>query len=194
MSSHRSDILALLVAVGVVIVMAVVVKPILSGDNILPSAGDKPVQTTGVPAEQTQAVASDMTKVEIKDYSSYVIPKSEQKAIIGRYVGAAMDYYQPTTREYAARYISKEISGEFNIGQACDLWDKARNDWTFETDEKGLLDISSSSSLINHGVRGDTADFSVFVASLIKAVGGQARVKTDQPCLFGGGPLDHLPF
>ncbi len=180
MSSHRSDILALIVAVGVVIVMAVVVKPILSGDNILPSATDKPVQTTGVPAEQTQAVVSDMTKVEIKNYSSYVIPKSEQKAIIGRYVGAAMDYYQPATREYAARYISGKISGEFNIGQACDLWDKARGDWNFESDGKELLDISSASSLINHGLRGDTADFSVFLASLIKAIGGQARVKTDQ--------------
>ncbi len=180
MSSHRSDILALLVAVGVVIIMATVVKPIISGDSILPAGNDQPVPTTGATPEQTQAAVSDMTRVEIKDYSSYVTPKSEQKAAVGRYVGAAMDYYQPATREYAARHISKENAGEFNIGQACDLWDQARTEWTYEADPKGLTDITSSSALINRGMRGDNADFSVFVASLIKSVGGQARVKTDQ--------------
>ncbi len=193
MSSHRSDILALMFAVGVVILMALVVKPILSGENIFPAATDSPsAQTTGVPAEQTSAVISDQTKVEIRNYSSYVTPKSEQKAIIAKSVGKAMDYYQPVIREYAARSISDENTGVFNIGQACDLWDTARSEWTLESGGNGLLDISSASTLLNLGKRGDTADFSIFVASLMKAVGGQARVKTDQSLSAGSVTVPEL--
>lgn len=89
-----------------------------------------------------------------------------------------MDYYLPATRNYAASYIPEEHSGVYSIEQAADAWDGSVADWNYLAGSGGLLDISPASRSINTGLSGDGADYAVFLASMIKAVGGEARIKS----------------
>jgi hypothetical protein len=88
----------------------------------------------------------------------------------------AMDYTNPTTRDYALSLIDKDHSGEYNIAQICDMWEKINSRWTYVNDPNGFNYYSPASRTIKLGLKGDCDDFAIVVASSILAIGGTPRV------------------
>jgi len=88
----------------------------------------------------------------------------------------AMDYKNPTTRDYALSLIDKRHDGSYNIGQICDMWEKIYKKWTYVNDPKGFEYYSPASRTIKLGVKGDCDDFAILVASTMLAIGGTPRI------------------
>lgn len=88
----------------------------------------------------------------------------------------AMDYTNPTTRDYALSLIDKDHGGKYNIAQICDMWEKIYKRWTYVNDPKGTEYYSPASRTINLGLKGDCDDFAILVASTMLAIGGSPRV------------------
>lgn len=88
----------------------------------------------------------------------------------------AMDYTNPTTRDYALSLIDKTHSGNYNIGQICDIWEKLYNRWTYVNDPNGDEYYSPASRTINLGLKGDCDDFAILVASTMLAIDGSPRI------------------
>ena len=88
----------------------------------------------------------------------------------------AMDYTNPTTRDYALNLIDKDHGGDYNIAQICDMWEKIYKRWTYVNDPKGSNYYSPASRTINLGVKGDCDDFAILVASTVMAIGGSSRI------------------
>ncbi|MDI6720571.1 MAG: transglutaminase domain-containing protein [Methanomicrobiales archaeon] len=91
-------------------------------------------------------------------------------------VAEAMDYTNPTTRDFALTLIDPSHGGEYNIAQICDMWERIYRDWTYVNDPKGSLYYSPASRTINIGLKGDCDDFAIVTASVVMAIGGSARV------------------
>jgi hypothetical protein len=90
----------------------------------------------------------------------------------------AMDYTNPTTRDYALSLIPQSHGGEYNIAQICDMWEAAYKEWTYVNDPKGTGYLSPASRTIKLGLKGDCDDFAILIGSLVQATGGSARVVT----------------
>ena len=88
----------------------------------------------------------------------------------------AMDYTNPTTRDYALSLIDKDHGGNYNIAQICDIWEKIYKRWTYVNDPNGLNYYSPASRTINLGLKGDCDDFAILAASTMSAIGGSPRV------------------
>lgn len=88
----------------------------------------------------------------------------------------AMDYTNPTTRDYALSLIDKNHGGDYNIAQICDVWEKIYKRWTYVNDPEGFNYYSPASRTINLGLKGDCDDFAIVMASSILAIGGTPRV------------------
>ncbi|WP_067076891.1 transglutaminase-like domain-containing protein [Methanoculleus horonobensis] len=88
----------------------------------------------------------------------------------------AMDYTNPTTRDFALSLIDKDHGGNYNIAQICDMWEKIYKRWTYVNDPKGTEYYSPASRTINLGLKGDCDDFAILVASTMLAIGGTPRV------------------
>lgn len=88
----------------------------------------------------------------------------------------AMDYTNPTTRDYALSLIDREHGGKYNIAQICDIWDKIYKQWTYVNDPKGSNYYSPASRTVKLGVKGDCDDFAILVASTMMAIGGSSRI------------------
>ncbi len=95
----------------------------------------------------------------------------------------AMDYKNPTTRDYALSLIDREHGGNYNIAQICDMWEKIYKRWTYVNDPNGFNYYSPASRTIKLGLKGDCDDFAILTASSIQAIGGASRIilahKTD---------------
>ena len=88
----------------------------------------------------------------------------------------AMDYTNPTTRDFALKIIPKSHSGKYSISQVCDIWDYVNSRWTYVNDPNGLDYRSPASRTINIGLKGDCDDFAVLIASLTESIGGSSRI------------------
>jgi len=90
----------------------------------------------------------------------------------------AVDYNNPVVRSFAVRAINPRHSGEYNIGQICDVWEKIYNNWVYVSDPpNSTFDFTPASHTIAYyNFRGDCDDFAVLVAACIVAIGGTARV------------------
>lgn len=172
MNSRFYDILSLVGALLIVIVIAFVMNPAIVSED----TSEKGDLTKKLPSSSEDLFLSDETYVSSGRYSSESSENNDMWVLASR-ISGAMDYYEPVTRDFALRLIPEEHSGDFSIAQACDLWDGAKKDWTYEYDSYGIWDVSPASRTINTGFVGDQNDFAVFVASLIKSTGGQSRIK-----------------
>ncbi|MBP2133195.1 hypothetical protein J2128_001116 [Methanomicrobium sp. W14] len=176
MNSRYYDLLSLIGAVVIVVIIAFVMKPGFFTDS---SGGQNVAQGTHNSGYlDNESAFSPVSPVNYTVADLY--SKENRKWTLASRISSAMDYYEPTTRNFAAGYVSKENSGDFTIAQACDIWDNSVSDWTYEYQKYGIWDVTPASSSINKGLTGDSNDFAVLVASLIKAVGGQARIKLAQ--------------
>jgi hypothetical protein len=90
----------------------------------------------------------------------------------------AMDYTNPTTRDFAVSLIPNSHEGNYNIAQICDLWDAVYNKWTYVNDPKGSEYFSPASRTIQLGLKGDCDDFAITVGSVVQSIGGSSRIIT----------------
>ena len=130
--------------------------------------------TTDIPRGSLNGSEISVSQLNLPSYMT----KDKRKWLISRQISGGMDYYLPNTRDYAVRYIPGEHEGVYSIEQVCDLWDGSISEWRYDAGSGGLLDISSASESINTGLEGDEADYAVFLASMIKGIGGEARIKS----------------
>lgn len=93
-------------------------------------------------------------------------------------IKAAMDYMDPTTRDYAVSIIPNSHEGKYSIAQICDLWDRVYNKWTYVSDPQGEGYYSPASRTIKIGLKGDCDDFAITVGSLVQSIGGSTRIVT----------------
>lgn len=97
----------------------------------------------------------------------------------------AMDYTNPTTRDFAVSLIDQSHGGQYNIAQICDMWEKSFKKWTYVNDPSGSEYYSPASRTIKNGLKGDCDDFAILIASVVMATGGSARIisakNTDGP-------------
>ena len=173
MDSRTLDIAAFLAALCIVITIAFLVNPSPGGDEISEVSATGP-EVSGDSVSPGAASGETLIQYQLPSY----VTKDERKWLISRQVLEGMDYYLPVTRDYAVRYVTEEHSGTYSIEQACDVWDGSVSEWTYIPGSGGLLDISPASRSINKGLSGDEADYAVFLASMIKGVGGEARIKS----------------
>ncbi len=89
----------------------------------------------------------------------------------------ACDYNNPTTRDFAVSIAGKS-SGEFNVGQVCDIFDAIRPPkWHYVNDPQGEDYFSKASHTIKEAnFSGDCDDFAILMYSLMTAIGGDARI------------------
>jgi hypothetical protein len=90
----------------------------------------------------------------------------------------AMDYTDPTTRDFAVSLIPNSHEGKYNIAQICDLWDAVYNKWTYVNDPRGSDYFSPASRTIQLGLKGDCDDFAITVGSVVQSIGGSSRIVT----------------
>ena len=88
----------------------------------------------------------------------------------------AADYDNPVTRDYALSLVRSTHSGEYNIFQVCDIWEGVYSQWVYVGDPRGEDYFSPASRTINISLKGDCDDYAIVVASLVGAIGGEARV------------------
>ncbi|WP_421910071.1 hypothetical protein [Methanolacinia petrolearia] len=173
MDPRTLDIAAFIAALCIVAAITFMVNSTAGED-------DKAGVNTSVPGATAEVSLADNASGGLT--LQYGLPsyltKAERNWLISRQVSQGMDYYLPATRDYAVRYIPSDHAGTFTIEQACDIRDGSVADWTYSGEDGGLLDISSASRSINTGLTGDEADFAVFLASMIKGAGGEARIKS----------------
>jgi transglutaminase-like putative cysteine protease len=101
-------------------------------------------------------------------------------------ISQAIDYTNPTTRDFAVGLVKKSSSGSYNIAQICDNWEYSYNNWVYVNDPAGQDYYSPASRTINLGLKGDCDDFAILNAAVIQSIGGSSRVVT--ACAPNGGP------
>jgi hypothetical protein len=173
MDPRTLDIAAFIAALCIVAAIAFLVNFTAGGEDKAGANGS----ASAAPSDtsMTDEASGEMTiQYELPSY----LTKSERNWLISKQVSQGMDYYLPATRDYAVRYIPADHAGSYTIEQACDIWDGSVAEWTYSEEDNGLLDISPASRSINTGLTGDDADFAVFLASMIKGAGGEARIKS----------------
>lgn len=90
----------------------------------------------------------------------------------------AMDYTNPTTRDFAVSLIPNSHEGNYNIAQICDLWEAVYKKWTYVNDPKGSEYFSPASRTIQLDLKGDCDDFAITVGSIVQSIGGSSRIVT----------------
>lgn len=87
----------------------------------------------------------------------------------------ACDYRNNVVRNKAAE-IASQTPGSFNIGQVCDIFDYCNDNWKYVNDPSQSDLFQKASNTIRNGLTGDCDDFAILMASMLLAVGGDARV------------------
>ncbi len=83
----------------------------------------------------------------------------------------------PTNREvrFCAVSMAKRYPGPYNVGQVCAIWQQVKTKWKYVNDPRGQEYFAPASETF-WTVGGDCDDFAIFIASLIEAIGGSARI------------------
>ena len=87
----------------------------------------------------------------------------------------ACDYRNNVVRNKAAE-IASQTPGSFNIGQVCDIFDYCNDNWKYVNDPSQSDLFQKASNTIRNGLTGDCDDFAILMASMLLAIGGDARV------------------
>jgi hypothetical protein len=90
-------------------------------------------------------------------------------------VVAAMDYEASLTRNTAVRVAADE-QGPFHVEQVARIWTHVRGRWRYVNDPRGGEYFATASETITNDYAGDCDDFAIVLASMITAIGGDARV------------------
>jgi len=97
-------------------------------------------------------------------------------------ISQAIDYTNPTTRDFAVRLVKNTDSGSYDkigVNQICDIWDNIRPPhWTYVNDPAGPDYYSPASRTINLGLKGDCDDFAILNAAVVQSIGGKSQIIT----------------
>lgn len=88
---------------------------------------------------------------------------------------AAMDVSEPLTRNTSVK-IASTVPGTFSLEQVAAIWSHARGRWRYVNDPRGGEYFAKASETITNDYAGDCDDFAIVVASMLTAVGGEARM------------------
>lgn len=168
--------IAIILIIGVVLFKgAIFALDLVTSDEVASAAGDiseKIVTGAEVAVDKIDklidAKASSTSPSSIKTQSV-----ASQRADM---IVEAMDYTNPTTRDFALMQIDHSHSGGYNIAQICDVWENIYNRWTYVNDPNGFEYFSPASRTINIGLKGDCDDFAILMASVMESIGGSPRV------------------
>jgi transglutaminase-like putative cysteine protease len=87
----------------------------------------------------------------------------------------ACDYDNPTVRNNTANLVHSS-SGNFNLGQVCDIFDFCYINWSYVNDPITKDYYSKASETLRNGLNGDCDDFAILLCSMILSIGGEARI------------------
>jgi len=87
----------------------------------------------------------------------------------------ACNYSNPKVRNYAVQ-LAGTSSGEFNIGQVCNVFDHFYSNWKYVNDPPNQEYVAKASESIENNFNGDCDDFAVLMCASILAIGGEARL------------------
>lgn len=93
----------------------------------------------------------------------------------------AIDPQDPVTRNYAAR-VASETDGPFSVEQVARIWSHVRGKWRYVNDPRGSEYFARAAETIENEFVGDCDDFAIVLASMVEAIGGEARI------VMMGGP------
>jgi len=65
--------------------------------------------------------------------------------------------------------------GPFHVEQVAEIWTAVRREWRYVNDPRGRDYFASARETIDNGYVGDCDDFAIVLASMVTAVGGEAR-------------------
>ncbi|MEZ4335353.1 MAG: FHA domain-containing protein [Sandaracinaceae bacterium] len=102
------------------------------------------------------------------------------RARIAPRVVEAIDPTNPTTRNEAVR-LASEDEGPYKVEQVAQIWSSVRERWRYVNDPRGDEYFSSASQTLSNATEeghlaGDCDDFAIVLASMIEAIGGEARI------------------
>lgn len=78
-------------------------------------------------------------------------------------------------RRQAVEMVCDENTGQYNIGQICDIFDFFQTNWSYVSDPYRAEFFASAQQSLTH-YRGDCDDFSIALATSIRAIGGLCRI------------------
>ncbi|MGE0790049.1 MAG: FHA domain-containing protein [Sandaracinaceae bacterium] len=90
-------------------------------------------------------------------------------------VVAAIDPSSTVTRNEAVRLAAGE-EGPFRMEQVAAIWSTVRGRWRYVNDPRGDEYFAKASETIQDEYAGDCDDFAIVLASMIEAIGGEARI------------------
>jgi len=128
-----------------------------------------------VPTPTTQYIQPVRTTSTISVYNTRAVAISK-----------AIDYLNPTVKNFANQQVQRSSSGTYNLNQICDIWESIYKQWTYVSDPPNFDYWTSASDSITNGLKGNCADYAVLNAAVTESIGGSARVVT--ACAPGGSP------
>lgn len=102
-------------------------------------------------------------------------PASAIRATRAAAIAAAIDPTSAETRNTAVKLASGE-SGPFHVEQVARIWSHVRGRWRYVNDPHGAEYFAKASETIANDYSGDCDDFAIVLASMVTAIGGEARV------------------
>src|SRR5208337_4124902 len=105
----------------------------------------------------------------------------EKEVTEANQIAQAIDYSNPTVKNFANTQVQHSSAGNYNIAQICDVWQSINRQWTYVSDPPNFDYWTSASDSINNGLKGNCADYAILNAAVIKSIGGDSRVITACP-------------
>lgn len=102
----------------------------------------------------------------------------EYSSTYSKYASAISKAIEPTdsdVQSYAEIAIPSSRKGDYTIRQLCDIYNKLYKEWKYVDGSAGEEYIAPASESVTL-LRGDSIDYAVLMASLVEAIGGDARV------------------
>lgn len=114
----------------------------------------------------------------VGDRSGAPAASAEERSIqrsVAPAIAAAIDVSSPATRNASVR-IAAQDEGPFRVEQVARIWSHVRAHWRYVNDPHGDEYFAPASQTIENGYAGDCDDFAIVLASMVEAIGGEARV------------------
>lgn len=90
-------------------------------------------------------------------------------------LAAALTPMDALTRNTAVK-IAARTEGPFHVEQVAEIWNSVRSAWRYVNDPQGQEYFATATETIQNGYVGDCDDFAITLASMVLAIGGNARV------------------
>lgn len=121
-------------------------------------------------ADASEAPGGPATSPQERSIRSRIAPR----------VVEAIDPSDAVTRNEAVR-LASEDEGPYKVEQVARIWSSVRERWRYVNDPRGDEYFSSASQTLENATEeghlvGDCDDFAIVLASMIEAIGGEARI------------------